>query len=306
MARRGESGLSGIILVDKPAGMTSHDVVNRVRRIFGEKRVGHAGTLDPAATGLLVVCVGPATRLAQYLTAAHKTYEARIVFGTQTATDDAEGPVIATAPVPDELGDPFFAAGFVASLVGEHQQVPPAYSAIKRDGKAAYDLARKGEEVVLDARTIQVREAVLLGIELDPQVTWDVRFDVSKGTYIRSLARDIGTTLGSAAHLGGLRRISSGRCGVADSVTLEELASCADPTAYFVDPAAALDLPVVEISEDVETPLIQGKTLQVEGTPASGPVAVVCGSRLLSIHDVVAEGLRPATVIPGGVTGVRG
>ena len=124
-AKRGQTDLSGILLVDKPSGMTSHDVVDRVRRATGERRVGHAGTLDPMATGLLVVLVGPAARLAPYLTAAEKTYEARIVFGFETDTDDAEGQVTVTAPVPDEVADPFFAAGTVASLVGTHEQLPP-------------------------------------------------------------------------------------------------------------------------------------------------------------------------------------
>jgi tRNA pseudouridine55 synthase len=181
-ARRGATDLSGILVIDKPAGMTSHDVVNRVRRITGERRVGHAGTLDPMATGVLVALVGPATRLAPYLTSAQKTYEAHIVFGAETDTDDADGRVTVRSPVPDEVGDPFFAAATVASLVGAHQQVPPAYSAIKRDGVTAYQAARTGSALELDARTVEVADARLTGVECAGKHAWDVAFAVSKGT----------------------------------------------------------------------------------------------------------------------------
>ncbi len=201
-AKRGESGLAGILVVDKPEGLTSHDVVNRVRRALGEKRVGHAGTLDPMATGVLVVLVGPATRLAPYLTAAEKRYRAQIVFGSATDTDDAEGRTIRAAPVPDEAADPFFAAATVAALVGEHDQVPPAFSAIKVDGKTAYREARAGEALELEPRRISVLDARLVGVEVEPEVAWDVQFEVSKGTYIRALARDLGEAMCSAAHLG--------------------------------------------------------------------------------------------------------
>ena len=177
--------------------MTSHDVVNRVRRITGERRVGHAGTLDPMATGVLVVLVGPATRLAPYLTSAEKTYEARIAFGAETDTDDAEGRVTLTAAVPDEVCDPFAAAAMVASLVGVHEQIPPAYSAIKRGGVVAYEAARKGEALELEPRTVEVASAELLGVQVDPPA-WDVAFAVSKGTYIRALARDLGRAVESA------------------------------------------------------------------------------------------------------------
>ena len=221
-ARRGATDLSGILAIDKPAGMTSHDVVDRVRRVTGERRVGHAGTLDPMATGLLVVLVGPATRLAPYLTAAEKTYDARIVFGAETDTDDAEGRVTATAPVPDEVGDPFFAAGTVASLVGTHEQVPPAFSAIKRGGVTAYEAARKGEALELEPRTIEVDRRRLLGVECVGEYAWDVEFAVSKGTYIRALARDLGRALDTAAHLGALRRTRSGTLALAQAHTLEE------------------------------------------------------------------------------------
>ncbi len=245
-ARRGATELSGILAIDKPQGMTSHDVVNRVRRITGERRVGHAGTLDPMATGVLIVLVGPATRLAPYLTSAEKTYDARILFGAETDTDDADGRITLTAPVPDEVCDPFAASGMVASLVGTHEQVPPAFSAIKRGGVTAYEAARKGEALELEPRTIEVKAARLLGVEVEPP-SWDVEFAVSKGTYIRALARDLGRACESAAHLGALRRTRSGAVGLAETHTLEELEAAGDVTALFADPTTALGLPVLEV-----------------------------------------------------------
>ncbi|MDR3687139.1 MAG: tRNA pseudouridine(55) synthase TruB [Coriobacteriia bacterium] len=299
-ARRGATDLSGILAIDKPGGITSHDVVNRVRRITGERRVGHAGTLDPMATGLLVVLVGPATRLSSYLTAAEKAYEARIVFGTETDTDDAEGRVTATAGVPDEIGDPFFATQTVASLVGTHQQIPPAYSAIKRGGVTAYEAARKGDALELDARTIEVTGARLLGVECLAEYAWDVEFEVSKGTYIRALARDLGRALDSAAHLGALRRTRSGAMDVAQAHALEQLESAADVRSLFVDPFAALGLPVVSVGDTLAARLATGATLADD---AEGMVAVAHDGVLVGVYAGSMGMLKPLSVIPGGVTG---
>ncbi len=162
--KRGTTDLSLMVAVDKPSGMTSHDVVNRVRRIFGERRVGHTGTLDPLASGVLPVCIGPATRLDHYLVGHDKSYVVSIVFGAATDTDDAEGAVIRTGEVPDEVFDPFFASAFVASLVGKSKQLPPVYSAIKVGGKKACDEARRGRIIDLTPRDIEVSSAELLGI----------------------------------------------------------------------------------------------------------------------------------------------
>jgi tRNA pseudouridine55 synthase len=298
--RRGATELSGILAIDKPAGMTSHDVVNRVRRVTGERRVGHAGTLDPMATGLLVVLVGPATRLASYLTSAQKSYAAHIVFGAETDTDDAEGRVTMTAPVPDEVGDPFFATATVASLVGTHEQVPPAYSAIKRGGVTAYEAARKGEALELEARTITVAGARLLGVECVSEYAWEVELDVSKGTYIRALARDLGRALGTAAHLGGLRRSRSGSLCVEESSTLEQIAAASDVRALFADPLAALGLPVVEVDAATAALVATGKRVPGE---TDGLVAVAHDGALLGVYAGSEGSLKPAAIIPGGVTG---
>ena len=165
--KRGQSGISCLVGVDKPRGMSSHDVVNACRRIFGERRVGHTGTLDPLATGALCICVGPATRLDAYMTNHDKTYDVRIAFGVATDTDDAEGEPIRTAPVPERVCDRAFAQEHVAGLVGKHKQLPPAYSAIKRGGVKAYEAARAGNVVQLEPRDIEIYEATLLGLETD-------------------------------------------------------------------------------------------------------------------------------------------
>ncbi len=305
-ARRGATELSGILVIDKPQGMTSHDVVNRVRRITGERRVGHAGTLDPMATGVLVVLVGPATRLAPYLTAAEKTYVARIDFGAETDTDDAEGRITVTAPIPDEVCDPFAATALVAGLVGTHEQVPPAYSALKRDGVTAYHAARQGEALELAPRTIEVAAAALIGVAVDP-ARWTVEFAVSKGTYIRALARDIGRAVGSAAHLGGLTRTRSGAVSLDAAHTLDELetAGASGVEALFADPVAALGLPELAVDEAGAALVANGRTLAstVVGAPTGTPVSVTHAGRLVAVYAASGGGAKPLAVIPGGVSG---
>ena len=301
-ARRGATDLSGILAIDKPGGMTSHDVVDRVRRITGERRVGHAGTLDPMATGLLVVLVGPTTRLASYLTAAEKTYEARIVFGCETDTDDADGRMTASAGVPDEIGDPFFASGTVASLVGVHEQVPPAYSAIKRGGVTAYAAARNGEALELEARSIEVASARLLGVECSSEYAWDVELSVSKGTYIRALARDLGRALNTAAHLGALRRTRSGSLNISEAHTLEELAQAADVRALFADPTAALGLPEHALSAEELARVAVGSAFDGDG---EGLLAMTRDGALLAVYSASEGRLTPEAIIPGGVMGER-
>jgi tRNA pseudouridine55 synthase len=306
--RRGATSLSGILAIDKPSGITSHDVVNRIRRLTGEGRVGHAGTLDPAATGVLIVLVGAATRLTPYLTAAEKTYDAEIAFGAETDTDDAEGLVTATAPVPDELADLFFAAATVASLVGRHTQVPPAYSAIKRDGQPAYKAARKGEDVELDEREFEIFSASLLGVDLAGGISWTVRLSVSKGTYIRAIARDLGRALDSAAHLASLRRVSSGPIGVDTTVPLDDLAS-RPIEEWFIDPFCALGLPVVALTAEdadrvrVGAALAPSSLVAGEDLPIGSQVALSYEGTFLGVYSRTPAGLRPLAVFADGVKG---
>ena len=165
MAKRTPSGISRVIGVDKPVGMSSHDVVNRVRKLYNERRVGHTGTLDPLASGVLTVCVGPATRLNPYLVDHDKTYLMAVELGSATATDDSEGSIIARGQIKDEFFDPSFAALKVSSLVGEHNQIPPAYSAIKVQGQRAYHAARSGKVIALEPRPIVVYSASFISVE---------------------------------------------------------------------------------------------------------------------------------------------
>ena len=306
-SRRGATGLSGILPVDKPAGMTSHDVVNVVRRVTGERRVGHAGTLDPMATGVLVVLVGPATRLAPYLTGQDKEYEATIEFGTETDTDDAEGTTIRSAAVPEELNNEEVARAAVESLVGAYDQVPPDYSAIKRDGRTSYAVARGGGSPDLAARPVEVREAVLLDVEAGDPLRLTVRLAVSKGTYVRALARDLGRTLGTAAHLAALRRTRSGALTLNDARPLAgiEAATADTISALFTDPIRALGMPEVALSESDARAAAHGSRLDVdEGDPHTpdGPVALTREGRLIAVYEKQGGRLGAAAVFPGGVT----
>lgn len=210
------SPVQGLLLVDKPAGMTSHDVVQHVRRIYGERSIGHLGTLDPFATGLLVLLIGRATRLATFLDTEPKVYEAVIMFGTETDTDDETGTVIRTAPLPSESD----VRSSLETLTGTISQVPPAYSAKSVDGTRAYDAARRGEPLVLPPVDVAVHSWNVR--ELNSE-TLSAVITCGGGTYIRALARDLGRLTSSAAHLSSLRRTRVGEFDVRDAATLEGL-----------------------------------------------------------------------------------
>ena len=217
--------LSGILNVDKPAGLTSHDVVDVVRRLSGQRRVGHAGTLDPMATGVLLVCLGSGTRVAEYLVAGRKRYRAGIALGAATTTYDCEGQVTECGGRVDFRKDEIEAA--LARFTGQLEQIPPIYSAIKLDGEPLYRRARRGESVELKPRTVEIDELVVLdwspagsggGV---PLLTLEVT--CSPGTYIRSLANDLGRALGSCAYLSSLVRLRSGRFGLEEAASLSLL-----------------------------------------------------------------------------------
>jgi len=210
--------LHGILVVDKPQGWTSHDVVARVRRIAGQRQVGHGGTLDPLATGVLPLGLGMATRLLEYLAKGGKTYEATVRLGAATNTYDAEGEVTVEAPW-QHVGEAALREALLA-FTGTIQQRPPAFSAIKRDGRPLYALARRGEAVQAPLRAVTISAIVLLRFA-PPEI--DLHVTCGSGTYIRSLAHDLGLALGSAAHLTALRRTSSGGLSLAEAVTLADL-----------------------------------------------------------------------------------
>ncbi len=213
---------SGLVVVDKPAGMTSHDVVSRVRRLAGTRKVGHAGTLDPMATGVLVLGVERATRLLGHLLLTDKAYDATIRLGVSTTTDDADGEVTATGPI--DGVDEQRVREALGRFVGDIEQVPTAVSAIKVDGKRAYQRVRDGEEVVLKARPVTIHELVVLAVRPgDGVFDVDIAMRCSSGTYVRAVARDLGVQLGSGGHLTALRRTAVGPYGLDVARTLDQL-----------------------------------------------------------------------------------
>lgn len=241
--------VSGVLVVDKPIGLTSHDVVQIIRRGTGIRRAGHTGTLDPRASGVLVVLIGPAVRLSEYVSASDKRYQATIRLGSSTDTYDAEGRITQRASVDHVTEDQFF--DILQTFVGEIEQVPPPYSAVKVKGRKAYEMAREGEEVDLAPRKIQVYSLDILEWA-PPEVVIDVY--CSSGTYVRSLANDLGKALGTGAHLIGLRRTKSGRFTLRDAVPLRRLKEAFDAGDWYKNliPAAdALgDWPMVELDAD--------------------------------------------------------
>jgi tRNA pseudouridine55 synthase len=241
--------VSGVLVVDKPIGLTSHDVVQHIRKGTGIRRAGHTGTLDPRASGVLVVLIGPAVRLSEYVSASDKRYQATIKFGSSTDTYDIEGRITNEASV-DNLDEEVFHE-IINQFVGEIQQTPPPYSAVKVKGRKAYEMARKGEEVDLEPRTIHVYSLDVLEWE-PPEAVIDVY--CSSGTYVRSLANDLGEALGTGAHLIGLRRTKSGQFTLRDAVPLRRLKEAFDAGnwyEYLIPAAEALsDWPMVELDAD--------------------------------------------------------
>ncbi|MBF9073843.1 tRNA pseudouridine(55) synthase TruB [Streptacidiphilus fuscans] len=279
MKRKG-TGPDGLIIVDKPAGITSHTVVARVRRLAGTRKVGHAGTLDPMATGVLVVGSERATRLLGHLALTTKTYEATIRLGQATVTDDAEGEVTASVAVdPSAVTDAAIAAG-VAELTGEIQQVPSKVSAIKIDGKRSYSRVRDGEDVELAARPVTVSRFEVharrdvVAEDGTPVVDLDVTVDCSSGTYIRALARDLGSALGVGGHLTALRRTRVGAYGIDTAYTLEQLEeSFADRVLPIADAAAAA-FRRWDVNEEQARLLTHGVRVDAPGLGGDDPIAV--------------------------------
>ncbi|RUR01133.1 tRNA pseudouridine(55) synthase TruB [Labedella endophytica] len=300
---------NGILLVDKPDGMTSHGVVSRVRRLAGTRKVGHAGTLDPMATGLLVLGLGPSTRLLTWIVGADKEYLATIRLGGTTVTDDREGEVLETAS-PEALAavtDDAVRAG-IAALTGEIEQVPSAVSAIKVDGVRSYAKVRAGEDVSLAARTVTISAFEVLDIRRsETAIDVDVRVECSSGTYIRALARDLGAGLGVGGHLTALRRSRIGPFSVTDARTLDALAEASDDTeatvgAALLPPTAAAGrfLPVLDLTSDEAVDLGHGKKVVPHGDDVpDGPLAAVApDGRLVGIAHVERGALRVLANFP--------
>ncbi len=281
-------GVFGVIVVDKPEGPTSHDVVSTVRRGTGVRKVGHAGTLDPRASGVLVLCMGPATRLSEYLSETAKRYVATIRFGESTETYDAEGSTTSTS---SEIPSRTQIEAALEKFRGEIEQVPPPYSAIKLQGRKAYELARAGESVDLDSRSITVYELTLLEYE-PPDLK--IRVECSAGTYIRSLAHDLGESLSTAAHLSALRRTKAGPFSLDEAVSLDELKAAMKVNEWksYLRPAseALPELPLVTLDEMELEKIRNGMRIPSKDEGAGMAKAVAEDGKLVAILVLADEG----------------
>jgi tRNA pseudouridine55 synthase len=284
---------SGLVVVDKPAGPTSHDVVARVRRLAGTRKVGHAGTLDPMATGVLVIGLNRATRLLGHLLLTDKAYDATLRLGVATTTDDADGEVLATVPA-DAVTDEAVRAG-LADMVGEIEQVPSSVSAIKVDGRRAYDLVRAGEGVELAARRVRIESIDVLAVRRDAGIVdVDVAVRCSSGTYIRAIARDLGDALGVGAHLTALRRTAVGSFDLGVARTLEELED--ELTILPIAEAARMSFPSVDLSEDHATDVRFGRKLDLALGGDGAHALFAPDGEFLALYEQADEQARAVAV----------
>jgi tRNA pseudouridine55 synthase len=295
--------LSGILNVDKPPGITSHDVVDEVRRLVGQRKVGHAGTLDPMATGVLLVCLGQATRAAEYLMRGRKRYRATIVFGKTTETYDAEGEAVSSGGKTDFTQDEIEAT--LSSFVGQIEQIPPMYSAVKQEGQPLYKLARQGKTVERSPRSVEI---YAIGLLLWAPPALSIEVTCSPGTYIRSLAHDLGQRLSSGAYLAALVRLSSGNFTLEDATSLDRLAEAfehgqGDRYLLALD-EAFFDWPAAVVGTDAAQRILHGQPVTLEvpaGKSENGADLVrVYGpdGDFLAImtHDAASQMWRPRKV----------
>lgn len=281
-----KNAISGVLVVDKPVGMTSHDVVQVIRNGTGLRRAGHTGTLDPRASGVLVILVGPAVRLSEYVSASDKRYQAIIRLGSTTDTFDAEGKFTRSNQPVDVTEAQF--EEVLKSFIGEIEQTPPPYSAVKVQGRKAYEMARQGEEVDLAPRKIQVHHLEVLEWA-PPEVVVDVH--CSSGTYVRSLANDLGEKLGCGAYLVGLRRTKSGRFSLRDATPLRKLQeafTAGNWYQYLIPAAEALgDWPAVELSPDEVEAVRHGHRVKVkEGNTEAKVRGVSTQGELVALMEI--------------------
>jgi tRNA pseudouridine55 synthase len=283
---------AGLVVVDKPGGMTSHDVVARVRRLAGTRKVGHAGTLDPMATGVLVLGINRATRLLGHLTLTDKWYDATIRLGVSTTTDDAEGEIVETQAT-EALTDEAVRAA-LAAFVGEIDQVPSSVSAIKVAGKRAYARVRDGEEVRLAPRRVTIYSLDVVSTSLDHRGAAEVEIEVhcSSGTYLRAIARDLGVALGVGGHLTALRRTAVGPFGIASAHTLDELSDSFVTTPIAA--AARTTFPALDLDADQTAAVRVGRVLDL-------PLDVLTGlfapdGTFLALYEPNGDTARPVAV----------
>ena len=285
--------MHGLLLIDKPSGLSSHDVVRQVRRLFKTRKVGHAGTLDPLATGVLPVAIGEGTKLLQFLLAEEKAYRATMRLGITTDTLDAEGTVLTHGEIPRDVES--FLPGLLKSFTGEIEQIPPMYSALKRNGVPLYKLARAGQIVEREARRVTIQRLELLDVQL-PDVTIEV--ECTKGTYIRTLCADIGGALGCGAHVIALRRLRTGQYPIERCLPLGQLGEVDDlvqTSAFMTVDEALSDYPPAELVEDAASrlnngipPLVTELTNRFSASPGD-LVRLVYSGRLLAMARYAPE-----------------
>ncbi len=298
MARRRRKGrqVDGILVLDKPAGVTSNGALQRAKRLFDAAKAGHTGSLDPMATGVLPLCFGEATKFSQFLLNADKQYRAQVRLGVTTTSGDADGDIVSEQAVPTLDQDQLEAA--LDNFRGEITQTPSMFSALKVDGEPLYKLARQGIEVERKARRVLVHELVLEDW-CDEELTLNI--SCSKGTYVRSIAEDLGKVLGCGAHISGLRRLASGPYGLADAVTLEEIENLRKNRGLeaidglLVPPSTAVeDWPAVELPEMTAAFLLQGQAVQISHAPTAGWVRIFSESdddlEFLGVGEILEDG----------------
>ena len=286
--KRPDSGVKGCLIVDKPSGCTSHDVIDRVRKSLGTRKVGHAGTLDPDATGVLVLGVGTGTKLLEFVVGADKEYETEICFGVETSTLDSSGEVTNTFEMniePEQVSE------MAKKFVGDIEQIPPMVSAIKVDGKRLHELAREGIEIEREPRKVHVSRYDTS--PTDKPLIFSAVIECSSGTYVRSLAADLGASLGGGAHIQNLKRNRVGTFLIKDAVKLD------DVSADVLRPVKDLlsDMPIIEVGGDVEKKVLNGQSLS--NPPGVGQIGVCNESgSLLAVYETVGDFFKPVKVLP--------
>ncbi|WP_019448349.1 tRNA pseudouridine(55) synthase TruB [Cupriavidus sp. BIS7] len=293
----------GVLLLDKPLGLSSNDALVRAKRLLRANKAGHTGTLDPLATGLLPLCFGEATKFSQDLLDADKTYEATVRLGATTSTGDAEGEIVVERPV---TCDRAALDAAIARFTGEIDQVPPMYSALKKDGKPLYEYARAGQTVERPARRVTIHAISLLDVDLNA-AAFTMLVTCSKGTYIRTLAEDIGETLGCGAHLTGLRRTAVGDLTLAGAVTLEQIEAQADemrpamlaPVDALLQRCTPVNLDAAAVGRFLQGQRIARRDLPEGQVPEEGALARVYGDdgRLLGVARMREGALRPERLV---------
>ena len=286
--------ITGIINLKKEAGMTSHDAVFRLRRLLREKKIGHGGTLDPDVVGVLPIAVGKATRVLEFMTDSGKVYEGEVTLGFSTTTEDSSGELVAKTPVSKELSEADVDEA-IASLVGDITQIPPMYSAVKVNGKKLYEYARKGEEVEIKPRSVNISELKILNYDQENRIL-ELYIKCSKGTYIRSIAHDLGKNLGCFGHLIKLVRVKAGDFEVENSIKLEDLADVETVQKHLIYPLEKLDYQTYELNTKELELVSHGMQIFAKTNLQNGIVILTNNNKLIAIAEMLNDKIKCSKV----------